>query len=234
MAWPVTTVAARGLPVTEVTARGLPVSEAGGFGVPVTIVAARGLPVTFVGPTSGKTVLVNSPPNIILTNGGLTATKAAGADTTYATILSQSTRGGMRVYAEVHFDTIGGDPAFGIALPTELTTKYLGQTTNSFGFYTDGSVLYNDADVGLPSTPYTAGVWWGMAVDRSARTLKFRNITGAGAWSAAVNIAGLGSSDICAGCSVVTAPGAYTFNFDGTFLGTPPAGGYTRWGGAPL
>jgi len=80
---------------------------------------------------------------------------------------------------------------------------------------------------------YVTLEWLGVAVNRTAKTVQFRNITAAGAWSAAVSLAAAGASDFCLGFSTFDVNGYATFNFNGTFLGTPPAAGYTRWGGGP-
>jgi hypothetical protein len=233
MATPVTTIASGGLPVTEVSGRGLPVSEAL-RGLPVTKVAARGLPVTYV----SATALLSASPDITLSNGGLTVTKTAGQDTA-STVLFGSTGGRAKVYAEAftRIMVLAGDSLVGIAPPNHPIATELGATVNSWGWYPHGGgqVWTNNAPLATPLPPvYAASQWLGFAVDRTAKTVQFRNVTAVGAWSATFTLVPAGTADFCLGASFFDVGDSFTFNFDGTLLGTPPAAGYTRWGGGTL
>ena len=96
------------------------------------------------------TIFASSDSNIVLSNGGLTATKRSTGNTADSTIitadnaiitadlveagygdaLSQTTRGATKVYAEVHLDNqaVANEVFVGICTPAGETVGFLGQS----------------------------------------------------------------------------------------------------------
>ena len=153
----------------------------------------------------------------------------------YGNTFSNGNRGAAKLYAEVLCvaeDVSGGHGflGFGIADGTlPLDASRVGSTSASVGFYTDGNV-YNNAAVATASSGWTAGDWCAIAVDTVAKTVQFRNISAAGAWSSAVSISAL-SGALYLVASATNANDSLTANFDGAFIGVVPTG-FTRWDGS--
>ena len=178
------------------------------------------------------------PPDVTISNGNLTATKTAN-DGQYSIVLSETTRGATKVYAEMQLTTVVQASGWmeGIALSTEvLANNYLGGTLASYG-WSAGFVLYNNnvvASISATGVDRNQGDWIGVAVDRTAHTLQLRDITTSMAWCPPISISALGSADICAGIAFLKVGEVVSFNFDSAFLGTPPDGTYTRWDGSSI
>ena len=153
----------------------------------------------------------------------------------YSNTFSNGNRGATKLYAEVLCvaeDVSGGHGflGFGIADGTlPLDASRVGSTSASVGFYTDGNV-YNNAAVATASSGWTAGDWCAIAVDTVAKTVQFRNISAAGAWSSAVSISAL-SGALYLVASATNTNDSLTANFDGAFIGVVPTG-FTRWDGS--
>jgi hypothetical protein len=169
-----------------------------------------------------------------LSGGNLTVEKTSG--TGYGSSASAGSAGGAtKVYVEaiLNVDSGGsGTNAFGVASRTDgFEGNYVGLGNFSAGWFTDGGVYRNNL---LVSTIATFGVGHrvGIAADTSARTIKFRNITTASAWSAAFDIAHDAAGVPYYFVFSAGAVGAKaTFIADGTFVGTPPDGSYVEWDG---
>jgi hypothetical protein len=171
---------------------------------------------------------------ITLSNNNLTAAKL-GLSGVYDNSYTTTTQGGSKVYAEVHIDTMvdAARNALGVALNTgPLRNSWVGDNPASYGWWNDGSVYNNGAVVSSTAPTYLAGHWLGIAVDRAAKTVQFRNITTSGAWCAPISIATFGAKDVSVVVTCQSSNQSFTGNFDGTFLGTAPDASYTRWNGS--
>jgi hypothetical protein len=172
--------------------------------------------------------------NITLQNNNLTAVRLVGGGT-YDNAYTTTTQGGAKVYAEVHIDTMqdAARNALGIGLNTGPThNSWVGDNPNSFGWWNDGSVYNNSTVVSSTAPTYLSGHWLGIAVDRTAKTVQFRNITTSSAWCAPISIATYGAKDVSVVVTCQSPNQSFTGNFDGTFIGTPPDASYTRWNGS--
>jgi hypothetical protein len=207
----------------------------------IPVVALAGASVTMsAGTFRGYAGTILNPdrkfPDLVLSNNYLTATRPNAAGT-LASVLSTPTHGSTKVYAEVHLDTASGTFGVGVATTTFDVTNgsgFIGQGTDSIGLY-GATAYYNGVSAGITVSPAVGtGDWIGIAVDRIAGTIQFRNITGAGSWSATVSISSITSGEICFASTFANQFDAFTANFDGAFLGTPPASGYSTWDGKAI
>jgi hypothetical protein len=178
------------------------------------------------------TILFYCPASVVLSNSNLTATKISGSG--YATAYSQSTRGATKVYAEVHIDYFSTViHLIGIGTTGESLTAYVGSSATSYG-WNGGGNIYHSGTSGATVSSFTQGDWLAFALDRTGPIFQIRNITQGGAWSSSLSASGFDTTDACLGVSLYDNSNAATFNFDGTFLGTPPGSGYTRWDGSSI
>jgi hypothetical protein len=195
--------------------------------------ALTGIAATLIGPVQPTTLdPAKTSASITLSNGNLTATR--GASSGYASTLSQENIG-SKVYAEATITEYSGS-LFGISdhvIGDDVTgvTNWLGYDAASVGLYV-GQIWHNSIQIGtLPGTEAPNDTI-GIAVDRVAQTVAFRNVTADAAWSSNFSIAALGTGPLFCG---------FTFdeddirhiNFDGAFAGAVPAG-FTRWNGEPV
>jgi hypothetical protein len=174
-------------------------------------------------------------PSITLQNNNLTAIRLSSSGT-YDNTYTTTTSGASKVYAEIRSDTLidVGRNALGVGLDTgPILASWIGDTASAFGWYGDGTVYNNGANIS-PAPTYAAGHWLGIALDRLGQTVQFKNITTSSAWSAAINVASFGAGDVAVRATLQSQNQSYTVNFVGTFLGAPPASGYARWDGTAI
>jgi hypothetical protein len=129
-----------------------------------------------------------------------------------------------------------GNPGLGISNTLATTANWAGETNNSVGFsgHAGVSSVYRGGVQVDSILGYATGDWLGIAVGRAAQIIQFRNITQSSASSSGTSISVLGLGPVALMASGYDLTDQITANFDGGFLGSPPAAGYARRNGAPV
>ena len=122
--------------------------------------------------------------NTTLSNGNLTATRGAASGGTYSTSLTtEIAAAANKVYGEARIDVRNSPVLWGLANTSMSLSAFLGGTNNSISVFS-GNVTLNGATLGaIPGPTPAAGDVVATAVDKTAQTIAFRNITQAAAWS---------------------------------------------------
>jgi hypothetical protein len=215
-----------------------------------------------------KNNIIYSPPQGIVPyflNGATAAAYAASAfdynlvfapnSTNLQVFSTVSTNGLVRsttsqssglLYAEIQLGFIytGGDSLFGIVNSTEVTSNWVGQSTNSLGYWWSTGGVYTNA--GTLSTIFTSaqGDVVAIAIDEGNHKIWFKNLNANTGW----NNAAIGSQNPVGNVGGILISGvtgahflAQSFNSAGSysilnvgassFVGTVPTG-YSAWGSA--
>lgn len=174
---------------------------------------------------------------VTLSNNNLTAsaTATATAIATAATTPGDNTS----VYFEVRVTNFPSGNGANIGLVNtnfNVNGTTPGGDANSIGYNQYGNVYINNVQIGTTGPTYASGDWLGVAVNFPNKTIQVRNITQNSAWSPTYSFASITPTPFffATGFNTSAAPlQTTTVNFDGTFLGTAPSGGYARWHTAP-
>ena len=105
--------------------------------------------------------LVNHTANVVLSGGNLTATASAANQMGSA---SSSITTGGKVYFEIKLNSPTG--GVGMMNPTfnVNTAPYLGGETNAFGYFQNGSLIFNNSTFATVAA-YSSGATIGFAID---------------------------------------------------------------------
>jgi len=172
--------------------------------------------------------------NITLSNGNKTATRSSTANGTDAATLSyEIAASATKVYAEATINVQSAPQAWGLANSSANLGVFIGGDNNGISAF-GSQITTNSVPVAvLPGTAPVAGEVLAIAVNKTAQTVAFRNVTQAAAWSSAVSISAI-TGPWRFSTNGALAGNQLTANFDDTFVGTPPDGSYTRWNGTPI
>ena len=170
---------------------------------------------------------------LVLSNNNLTVTNTSSQGSSLSTAPGSATK----MYAEGTTTAIGYTIDFsfiGVGNSSFLFTGgVIGLDSGSCGVMIDGNIYRNGSYVGSLGAAISVNDCIGVAVDTVAQTVQFRDITKGGSWTAPISIAALGAGPIFFGFGM-DGVDSWTANFDTTFLGTPPADGYSRWDGTAI
>lgn len=165
---------------------------------------------------------------ITLSGGNLTATLTGTATGSALTTPGSN----VKVYLECQVTFASGTPYIGLANQLFVPNAFFpGGDWNSVGFrLTDGAIYMGNNNQGSSGVTATSGQWLGLAVNFQTQSVQIRNITTSSAWSSAFSFnAQVQPSPNFFAVGLTVNGNASTINVDGTFLGTPPDGTYTRW-----
>jgi hypothetical protein len=179
----------------------------------------------------------HTSPDVIISGLITTNTLEPHGTADAPTALSFPSRG-TKIYAEmlaINQEFIG-NPGFGAALQSiSFTTGFPGDDTNGIALY-GYNIWYNNEMLDDPvMEPVIEQAMYGaVAVDRIAGTVQWRNISADNAWTTPVAFPISITSAVCYAIAHYELGNKFAANFDGAFLGKPPAGDYTRWNGTPI
>ena len=198
-----------------------------------------------------RTIMGAGAPVNTVTENGLRATRTYVQDANYYNVCSTpATDRWDLLYFEATMMLVSSGPIVGICNKSH-DWNYPGANTYSMGDQLGGQFYYNGA-LGAGNFPtFATGDTIAIAVRLTEGTYWICNITTNGFWNGAFGGAGAdpaaappaggttgyafmynaGPLYACAGLYAVNE--LIRFNFDGTFLGTVPAG-YRRWNGQPV
>lgn len=170
---------------------------------------------------------------IALTSGNLTATGSVSVATRANVLATTSISTGKKVF-EATINTSTTNPGVGFANSAFPLTDYLGQDGNSFGYFNDGYVGYNDTVNGAGNEPtgpsYTSGDVIQLALDAGAQIIW---ISKNGAYQGSPS-AGTGGYAVATLSTFFPAlqsqlSDALTVNFGATAFANAPPTGFTAW-----
>lgn len=169
--------------------------------------------------------------DIVLSNGGLTATQTASG--TFRSVLATKGVSAGKGYFEATIGT-GNHAYIGIGQGSTSLSQQAGVDAISYGYYSNsGGILFNNGSVGSAGSWATSGEVACVAVDLTAGKLWFRKGP-AGSWHSGDPAAGTGGLSISTGLIWYPEGSVYqnvqlTANFGASsFSGAVPAG-FLHW-----